>query len=313
MMKTKSFSGSPAICVAFIGLVVVNQCVAQVSAITSATTQGHVFNDVPGDVSTIINQYPLSITLGEAGVSAPTGFADRDVWQFSNNGTTAHLFQYDEYFHASFDLTLVGSPISPRKEAGFLFSTTSNGDIQFVVNTDGHEVVQFGGISFYSFNVNNGIAYNSGDRIRLGMSYFRDANGLNALQFSANGVNSPIFEFAPGNGIGNGSTLGGYFQIINDPVNSANSGTALFENITISTGSEVPRIRSWTLTGGEFILNCIGPPNASCELLATEDCTQPANSWGSVATNSFANNGILIFTNAVDSTAPRRLFALRTR
>jgi len=137
------------------------------------------------------------------------------------------------------NLTLTGNPITPRKEAGFLFSTAYNGDIQFFVNTDGHEVVQTGGISFYSFNVNNGITYNSGNTINLGMSYFLDGNGKNALRFWANGVASPVFEFGPtvGSGgldIGNGSQLGGYFQIQNAPSDPSNGGDALFSGISMS-------------------------------------------------------------------------------
>ncbi len=175
---------------------------------------------------------------------APTGFANRDVWQFSTDGgVSPYQFRHNDYFSASFDLTLTGAPISPRKEAGFLFSTASNGDIQFTVDTDAHEVVQFGGISFYSFNVNNALNYNSGDKITLGLRYFLDGNGKNALQFSANAFNSPIFEFGPGVGsgaldIGDGSTLGGYFQIQNDPTNADNSGTAVFQNISISAVPE---------------------------------------------------------------------------
>ncbi len=222
-----------------LAFVAVNPTYGQVSSINSAVVTTHVFNDVPSAVPTVINNYPSLISLSEAGVSAPTGFADRDVWRFSNNGTTAYSLQHNDYFSARFTLNLTGSPITPRKEAGFLFSTASNGDIQFIVNTDGHEVVQFGGISFYSFNVNNGITYNSGDNIALGLNYFLDGNGKNALQFFANGVASPVFEFGPtvGSGaldIGDGSTLGGYFQIVNDPSNPSNSGTALFENIVIT-------------------------------------------------------------------------------
>ena len=77
------------------------------------------------------------------------------------------------------------------------------------------------------------MTYNSGDTIHLGMSYFLAGDGNNAIQFSANGNASPVFEFAPGAGIGNGSTLGGYFQIVNDPANPFNSGIAAFQNINI--------------------------------------------------------------------------------
>ncbi len=220
-------------------LVVAGAATAQVSTINSAVIQSRSFNDVPGATFSSMNVYPGAVMLQESGVSAPTGFANRDLWNFSADGTTAYQFQSGDYFSASFDLTLIASPISPRKEAGFLFKTASSGDVQFIVNSDGHEVVQFGGISFYSFNVNNSITYTSPDLIRLGISYFPDGNGKNALQFSANGVNSPVFEFGPtvGSGaldIGNGSTLGAYFQIVNDPANPSNGGTALFQNITIT-------------------------------------------------------------------------------
>ena len=130
-------------------------------------------------------------------------------------------------------LQLTGSPTSPRKEAGFLLSSANFGDIQFIVNTDGHEVVQLGGISSYSFSANNIVSYNSGDTIQLGLDYYPALDGNNAIQFFANGNASPIFEFAPGSGIGDGSTLGGYFQIQNDPSNPANLGLATFQNISI--------------------------------------------------------------------------------
>ena len=194
-----------------------------------------------------------SATVG--GVKLGTGFADRDVWQFSNdNGNTPYQFQNNDYFHVSFDLTLTGTPISPRKEAGFLFSTASSGDIQFIVNTDGHEVVQFGGIGFYSFNANNGITYNSGTTITLGMTYFLDSNGRNALIFTANGVDSPVEEFGVGAGIGNGSTLGGYFQIANDAANPSNSGSAAFQNISITTVVPEPSATALLGVGVVFFL-----------------------------------------------------------
>jgi len=217
---------------------------AQVSSINSAVVTPRVFNDVPGATFTAVNSYPGSISLSESGVSSSTGFANRDIWQFSNDGTSPYQFQNGDYFNASFSLTLTGNPITPRKEAGFLFSTVNDGDIQFIVNTDGHEVVQFGGISFYSFTGNGFPPYNSGDTLTLGMSYFYDtAHSANALQFSANGVYSPVFDFGPtvGSGaldIGNGSTLGGYFQIVTDPTNPNNSGSAVFGNISITSVPE---------------------------------------------------------------------------
>jgi len=214
-------------------LATVGEVGAQVNSINSAVVANRQFNDVPGASLTSFNLYPSIILFNEAGVSAPTGFANRDSWQFSNNGTTAYQFTSQNYFTATMTLQVTASPTSPRKEAGFLLSTPNFGDIQFIVNTDGHEVVQFGGTSFYSFSGNNIVSYNSGDSIKLGLAYLLAPDGNSALQFFANGIASPVFEFAPGIGIANGSTLGAYFQIVNDPSNPANSGLATFQNLSI--------------------------------------------------------------------------------
>jgi len=219
-------------CATLIGLAAVTGAYAQITTVNSAVVTSRVWNDIPGATFTGVNTYPASISLSEAGVSQVTGgYANRDVWQFSNNGTTAYALQNNDYFQASFNLTLTANTLTVRREAGFLFTTATSGDIQFIVDTDAHEVVQFGGISFYSFNP--GLSYNSGDTISLAMAYFLDASGNNALQFRANGVSSPVYEFAAGTGIGNGSTLGGYLQVVNDPANPSNAGTALFQNITL--------------------------------------------------------------------------------
>lgn len=221
-------------CGALLGLCTAGVAIAQVNTINGVVVTPRVFNDVPSATFFDSVHYPW-LWMAEQGVSSPTGFANRDAWQFSaNNGVSAYQFQNSDYFSASFNLTLGGLPISPRKEAGFLLSSSSVGDIQFIVNTDGHEVVQFGGISFYSFSGSQGLTYNSGDTIHLGMNYFMDGAGRNALQFFANNLVSPVFEFAAGQGIGNGSTLGGYFQIVNDPNNPNNSGYALYQNINIT-------------------------------------------------------------------------------
>jgi hypothetical protein len=207
---------------------------AQVGSINSAVITPRVFNDVPGAVGTYLNSYPGSITLGESGMSAATGYADRDVWRFSNDGLTAYQFGNNDYFTASMTLTVNGNDASIDNEGGFLLSSTSVGDIQLIANYPGAFVGQFGGISFW----NSGITYALGNTITLSLSYFYDTiNSANALQFSANGIYSPVFDFSSG-GIGAGSTLGGYYQIQNDPNNLANAGQALFGNISIESVPE---------------------------------------------------------------------------
>jgi len=231
-MKTMTSLQHSAYCGIIISLVVANGAYAQVSTINSAVVNPRAFNDIPGATLTTVATYPSVISFNEQNVSQAGGFANRDRWSFSNNGgTSAYAFANNDYFQVSMSLTLTGSPISPRKEAGFLLSTIG-GDGQFIVNTDGHEIVAFGGpLPFYAFPS----TFNSGDTITLGMNYFMDsATGLRSIIYSANGVNSPTLALSNlEQGIIDGSSLGGYFQIVNDPNNPLNSGSAAFGNISI--------------------------------------------------------------------------------
>ena len=214
-------------------LAAANGAYAQIGSINSAIVNQRVFNDVPGATLTTVSSYPSTISFNEQNVSG-SGFANRDTWQFSNNGgTSAYQFKNNDYFSATMTMTLTGSPITPRKEAGFLFSGASGftgGDLQFFVDTDAHEVVQVGGISFFSFGPT--MTYVSGTPITLGIDYFVAGDGNNAFQFFANDTASSVFEFAPGTGI-DGGVLGGYFQIVQDSSNPENSGSAVFQNIGI--------------------------------------------------------------------------------
>src|SRR6266704_3133953 len=205
---------------------------AQINSINSATIHPREFNDVPGSTLTVVSDYPSLIAFHDQNVSAPSGFANRHVWRFSNDsGVSAFQFTNDEFFSASMTVTLTGDPISPRKEAGFLLNSIG-GDGQFIVNTDGHEVVAFGGpFPFYAFPR----TFNSGDTIKLGITYFLDSNGKRAVIYRANCMQSPPLEFSNlEQGIIDNSTLGGYLQIVNSPSNPTNSGSAVFQNITIT-------------------------------------------------------------------------------
>jgi len=126
-------------------LAVANGAYAQVNSINSANYHPREYNDVSGSALTVVSNYPSDIRFSDFGVSAPSGFANRDVWRFSNNGgTSAYLFQNNDFFLVSMTLTLTANSLSPRREAGFLFDT-AGGQGQFLVNTDGHEIVAFGG------------------------------------------------------------------------------------------------------------------------------------------------------------------------
>ena len=148
----------------------------------------------------------------------------------ANSGASAFQFKNDDFFTVTMTITLTGDPISPRKEAGFLLDTIG-GQGQFIINTDGHEMVAFGGpLPFYAFPA----TFHSGDTVKLGMTYFLDSNGKRAIIYSANCMQSPPLEFSNlEQGIIDNSTLGGYLQIVNAPSVPTNSGTAVYQNIKI--------------------------------------------------------------------------------
>jgi hypothetical protein len=219
----------------------------QASTINSVILHPRDINDVPASTLTVVNNYPSLVSFDDQRVSGESGFANRHVWDFSSDaGATSHPFQNNDFFQASMTLTLTGTG-STRKEAGFLLHSSVAGYGQFSVDTDGHEVVAFGGpFPFFAFPR----TFNSGDTITLGLTYFLDGNGKRAIVYSANGVQSPIEEFANiEQGITDNSTLGGYLQVLNNGLDPSNSGTALFQNISIA----VPEPMSIVLLGTGLI------------------------------------------------------------
>ncbi|HWD18564.1 MAG TPA: hypothetical protein VHB20_04750 [Verrucomicrobiae bacterium] len=276
----------------------------QVTSINSVNIQERVYDDVPGATLTVVTNYPSVVSFNEQNVSAASGFANRDIWRFSaDNGATPYQFQHNDYFHVSMDFVLTGTPITPRKEAGILFSTASEGDIQFILDTDGHEVVQFGGLSFYTFSGNNLVSYNSGDTIRLGMSYFLDGNGKNALQFFANQFSSPVFEFtaSAGNGsldAGDGSLLGAYFQIVQDSSNPSNSGSLSNLNISISPQPQLNIVSS----GNQEVIYW---PASATNYVLQSSTNVASTTWTTVS------NATKIIGVTVTNTSPQTFYRLQ--
>jgi len=224
-----------------LGLAASTGVYAQVSSVNSAIIQPRFFNDQPASTLTVVSNYPSLISFDDQGVSGASGFANRHVWHFSSNGgTSAYAFQNDDFFQVSMTVTLSGTTGAgaTRKEAGFVLNTIG-GDGQFIVNTDAHEIVAFGGpLPFFAFPTN----FDSGETITLGMTYFLDGNGKRAIIYSADGVQSPPQEFSNlEQGIIDGSTLGGYMQVVIS-TNVANFGTASFGNIAISQSVPEPAV-----------------------------------------------------------------------
>jgi hypothetical protein len=188
-----------------------NITITEGSLINSDIIHNRVFNDYPSATRTTVNNYPSLVSFSESNVVGPGSGANRDDWRFSSDGgATDHLFQSNQYWSVSLSLTLTGNPTSPRKEAGIRLDSNIGGDGLFILDTDAHEIVAFGGaLPFYSF----GNTFNSGNTVLMGMRY-ENVGGVNGIVYSANGVNSPFLPMTnTEQGVINGSTLGGYFQI----------------------------------------------------------------------------------------------------
>jgi hypothetical protein len=238
---------------------VIGLCLAAASAayaqvgtppINSAIITPRVYNDYPGATGTYNNSYPGGITLGESGQfnTGANGFANRDTWQFSNNGSTAYTFQAgDTGFAASMSLDVTGAT-TVDNEAGILIPNANGsfpgGDLQFIADPQSGFLGFFGGPGFW----NSGFTYVAGTDITLQMTYSQ-TGGTGNMQFSVTDgttVTSPVVSWS-GNLVGD--VLGGYFQLqgINNSTGPGTSGQALFDDITITPVTAVPEPANYTL------------------------------------------------------------------
>jgi hypothetical protein len=247
-------------------LVAAGAAYAQVSSINSAYVDPNsIFQpQIPGSMFTSSSSGnpqngTLSVTLNEANVGNPGGsgntYANQNVWFFSNNGgTSAYQFNANDYFHASYSLTLTGGTTGYDMEGGFYFANPSGnfgGNCQiFVVNSG--VIFQGGGPSYYPFSPAAGgypgagaqvPNYTVGQTLTLGFNYVIDpGTGNPAFQYSVNGMfaasapGDPYFDLGAGQFVGgSGDNLGGYFQIqTTGNVSSPNSGSAQFSDISIT-------------------------------------------------------------------------------
>ncbi len=204
----------------------------------TAVIVDRVFNDDPDSISSHINAWPAILLTDNKvdGDGADPEWANRHAWFVSSDGVSELQIPLTSPWLVEFDLTLIGTPVSPRKEAGFLVRIGmpwGYSEGQFIVNTDAHEVVAFGyPFPFYSFNASHGLSYNSGDTIRLGMQFFKDpSDGLYKVIYSANGISSPALALADQGLFTGWITPGGYLQVAIDAGNPSNAGAALFNNI----------------------------------------------------------------------------------
>jgi hypothetical protein len=307
-------------------LSVLNSTQAQVSTINSAYIHSELFQPpIPdatfSDINTFLNPNVGSVSLSEANVTnaGGNGYANKDAWYFSaDGGTTPYQFQTNDYFSASFSVTVTGGTSGKDIEGGLLFSDPSGtfgGDLGiFIVGYSG-VVFQGGGPSYYPFSpaaggypgAGGGVPnYVLGETYIVGLNYVRDPNtGNNAFQYSVNGqvaASSPgntYFDLSPGVGIGSpGDYLGGYLQIQTDTNNPSNSGTAVFGNISIIP---LPTLNIVT-NGGQSVLYWSGLAKG----FSVQTSTNLSSTNWTTVTNATPIQGITI-TNG----APAAFFRLQ--
>lgn len=200
-----------------------------------------VFNDDADSISSHIKAFPIVLLTDnkvDGDGSAPE-FANRHAWFASYDGVNiAQLPLGTAGWTASFDLTLIATPITPRKEAGFLLRIEmpwGYSEGQFIVNSDAGEVVAFGWpFPFYKFNDQHGLSYSVGQTLHMGVTLFRDpVDNLVKVIYTANGYSSPALALDYQGGLGNWVSFGGYLQVQIAPGNPGNAGAALFNNIYV--------------------------------------------------------------------------------
>lgn len=215
---------------------------AQIGSVNSAVVTPGFFHDFTSATETVGNDYPTFISLGEFGAGrAASGGLNRDIWQFSNNGTSAYTLGANDYFTVSMTMVLFGESGTVDNEAGFIIPNANGGfgggDLQFIAKaSQDHFIGMFGGTGFW----NSGLTYSENTPVTLGMTYFYDtAASQNAFRFSVTyggtTVYSPIQDWT-----GNlaGDTLGGYYQIGNGGTSPGASGEAVFAGISLAAVPE---------------------------------------------------------------------------
>ena len=240
--------------------------IAGVAAATEVPTDAaifeRVFNDCPFSVLNVTNDYPTSILINDMKDNCgDSGFANRHCWRFSQDGSTAQLFNNENGFRFGCDVTITGTG---EGEAGIGISPWWSQLVDGVFNlrtTDG-EVACFGGrLPFYSFTGSDGVTYVKGTTVHVEIEYL--PNGLSeedpaTINYSYDGFSSGPLAFDMGNpdepyglwGILDEATAGGYAQFfLQDGAADANL-QVVWENIFFedlgdavaveaSTGSDV--------------------------------------------------------------------------
>lgn len=218
----------------------------------SAVVITRVFNDCPSSVVTVDNSYPSLISIEDAELFCPNGFANLHVWRFSEDGIDPVLFWNDSQFRFAADLVIDGTS---NGEAGLQIAPwwSQLVDGRFNVRTTDGEIACFGGrLPFFSFTGAYGLAYVKGTTIHLEMIY--TPNGLSEtdpatieykLVYDGMEYSSGIIPFDEGNpnepygtwGCLDEAQAGGHVQVF---IQDGDDLTATWSNITYEGTPPVP-------------------------------------------------------------------------
>ncbi|HMB95722.1 MAG TPA: PEP-CTERM sorting domain-containing protein [Tepidisphaeraceae bacterium] len=142
-------------------------------------TASRVFNNFPSSTLVITNSntIPGSATISDSLFGPGNGANRDDILLSEDNGTTAATLGIDQAFTISTTFTLTDGANSPRKEAGIRIISPSQGDTQFIVDSDAQEIVAFGGgAPFHEFGV-GATGYIPGTPITLSLTYTPASGG----------------------------------------------------------------------------------------------------------------------------------------
>ena len=153
------------------------QAIAATPNPNSAVSKAKIFNDCPGTTTTVVNNYPGSLSIEDANLGC-LGGANLTNWSFSTDGVNQALFDNNADYRFSADLVISGTG---NGESGIRIGPWWSPDVdgRFNVRVPDGEIACFGGrLPFYSFTANYGLHYVKGDPIHLEVTY--KPNLLNA-------------------------------------------------------------------------------------------------------------------------------------
>lgn len=207
-----------------------------------------IFNDCAFSTVTPIDAYPASVAIDETGLNCG-GFANLHAWRFSEDGSTAAVFNNNSAFRYSATLVLTGTV---EGESGLQVAPWwSEADGRLNVRTTDGEIACFGGrLPFFSFTGTYGISYVKGTPIGLEITYLR--NGLSAgdpasieyvVDYGGNTYSSGVLLFDEGNaaegygtwGMLDSGKVGGHVQPFLQAGNPNATFNARWANITFES------------------------------------------------------------------------------